>query len=191
MANADHLHSELRERVELFLGVKMQTRRHFDALAEAIFVHTKEMVSATTLRRYWGYQDKDAIQPSANTLNLLCRLVGFEDWDAFTAFARKNTSISSQLMQDMRTLSVSTLVVGCNLQVTWNPNRRVLLEYLGQDTFRVTENENSQLQEGDTFVCHQIVMGQVMCCESLLRPGHGMMSYVCGKSGGLSYRVIK
>lgn len=72
----------LRSKVESFIGYRLQTRRHFDMLAETIYANTKSMLSATTLRRFWGYQEKDG-GVSLNTLNVLSRLVGYHDYEEF------------------------------------------------------------------------------------------------------------
>lgn len=186
MKETDIIYKKLRARVEAFTGMKFQTRRHFDILASLLYTNTKEMVSATTLRRFWGYQEAGNSAPSLNTLNVLSKLIGYRCWEDFKA--RKNSDASSsEMMKGIHALRFSTLEVGCQLQITWNPDRRIMVEYLGNYTFRVLTSENSKLMEKDTFQCMQIIEGQAMCCENLLREGHVAMSYICGKNGGLRY----
>lgn len=192
MADNVDIHSLLRDKVERYVGIRMQTRRHFDALAERIFANSREMVSSTTLRRFWGYQEKDSVAASHNTLNVLSRLIGYTCWDDFvSAVNRSDDGTSSELVQSMHILSSGNLLQGTRLQVTWDPDRLILLEYLGNCIFRVLESEHSKLCEGDTFRCPQIIAGQPMCCENLLRPGHAIMSYVCGRAGGLSFSILE
>lgn len=186
MKESNITYDKLRERVEAFVGMKFQTRRHFDILTDLLYTNTKEMVSATTLRRFWGYQEAGSSAPSLNTLNVLSKLVGYANWEDFKA--RKNSDASSsEMMNGIHALRFSTLEVGCQLQITWNPDRRIMVEYLGNYTFRVLTTENSKLMAKDTFQCMQIIEGQAMCCENLLREGHVAMSYICGKNGGLRY----
>lgn len=186
MKETDTNYIKLRERVEAFVGMKFQTRRHFDILADLLYTNTKEMVSATTLRRFWGYQEAGSSAPSLNTLNVLGKLIGYTNWEDFRT--RKDSDVSSsEMMNGIHALRFSTLEVGSQLRITWNPDRRIMVEYLGNYTFRVLESENSKLMEKDTFQCMQIIEGQAMCCENLLREGHVAMSYICGKNGGLRY----
>ena len=180
------IYKKLRARVEAFTGMKFQTRRHFDILASLLYTNTKEMVSATTLRRFWGYQEAGNSAPSLNTLNVLSKLIGYSCWEDFKARKDSDTS-SSEMLNGIHSLMFSTLEVGSLLQITWNPDRRITVEYLGNYTFRVLTSENSKLVERDTFQCTQIIEGQAMCCENLLREGHVAMSYICGKNGGLRY----
>ncbi len=179
-------HTLLRNRIEIFIGYKMQTRRHFDMLAEIVFTHTKNMVSATTLRRFWGYQEKDG-GVSRNTLNVLSRLIGYKDFTEFCNKTEEGTQGStSELLGERNILVSSNLAIGNQVYVTWSPDRKITLEYLGEETFRVLESQNSKLQKDDTFHCSQFVSGIPLFCNRLLRTGFPSMSYVCGKNGGIN-----
>lgn len=168
----------------------MLTRRHFDMLAETVFVYTKNMVSATTLRRFWGYQEKNS-GVSQNTLNVLARLIGYADFKEFcNQSTDSSTDSSSELLGERNILASSSLTIGNQVYVTWSPDRKITLEYLGAETFRVQESQNSKLQKDDTFCCTQFVSGMPLYCNRLLRTGFPTMSYVCGKTGGINVRVI-
>lgn len=180
----------LRSHVETYAGFSMQTRRHFDLLAEMVFVKNKELVSATTLRRFWGYQEKDVCTASIHTLNILSKLVGYNDWASFCNSDADVRSVTSELLHSQNTLDVDTLEIGQRVQVTWHPDRKIVIEFLGGDAFRVLISEHSKLRGGDTFHCKQIVAGQLMYCSSLLREGCAAMSYICGKNGGLTFTLI-
>lgn len=180
----------LRTYVETYAGFSMQTRRHFDILAEMLFSKNKELVSATTLRRFWGYQEKGVCTASVHTLNVLSKLVGYHDWMEFCNSDVDTKSIASELLHSQNTLDVDTLSIGQRVQVTWHPDRKIIIEFLGGDAFRVLSSEHSKLREEDTFHCKQIVVGEPMCCTELLRPGYAAMSYICGKSGGLTFNLI-
>lgn len=189
MADEEILYDNLRRKVETFTGVTPETRRHFDMLAQILFERTRAMVSATTLRRFWGYQEMGYSGLSRNTLNVLSRFVGYTNWNAFV---QQDLLVdSSELMDVRQELAVTALTVGNKVEVTWMPDRRIVIEYLGADTFRVLSSENSKLMAGDTFHCSQIVASKSMFCNNLLRPGSPVMSYVCGKTGGVSFHMIK
>lgn len=77
-------YKELRKKVEETLGFPPTIRRHFDQLAEAVSNATKEPISSTTLRRFWGYQEtghQNAVRRF--TLDLLSRYAGYKDYDDF------------------------------------------------------------------------------------------------------------
>ncbi len=176
----------LQEKVETFIGHKMQTRRHFDMLAEIVFTYTKNMVSATTLRRFWGYQEKEG-GVSQNTLNILSRLIGYADFSDFCNKSKdESQKPASELLGERYILVSSSLSIGNQIYVTWSPDRKITLEYIGTETFRVLESQNSKLQKDDTFSCSQFVSGMPLFCNRLIRTGFPTMSYVCGKNGGIN-----
>lgn len=183
-------YDQLRCMVETFVGYKMQTRRHFDMLAETLFIHTKSMVSATTLRRFWGYQEHSG-GVSENTVNQLARLIGYADFESFASASDQSSRISSEMLAESHIVSADKLSIGMRIVVTWSPNRKLLLEYIGSETFRVQESKNSKLQKEDTFLCSQFVQGMPLFCNRLLRSGFPTMSYVCGKVGGINVCVTE
>lgn len=185
-------YKRLRSRVETFVGYKMQTRRHFDMLAETLFIHTKSMVSATTLRRFWGYQEQSG-GVSMNTLNVLARLIDYADFENFVSTAADMPSQStSEMLAESHVISADRLSIGMRITVTWSPDRKLVLEYIGSETFRVQESHNSKLQKEDTFICCQFVSGMPLFCNRLLRAGFPTtMSYVCGKVGGINISVTE
>ena len=189
MADEDILYKALRRKVETFTGVTPETRRHFDMLAQILFERTRAMVSATTLRRFWGYQETGSGGVSRNTLDVLSRLIGYDGWSTFSE--QDDSGGSSDLMVDHHELAIDGLRVGKQIELAWAPERRVIIEFLGGYAFRVLSSENSKLMVGDTFQCRQIVEGKPMICSNLLRPGYPAMSYLCGKMGGVKFTVGK
>lgn len=183
-------YKRLRSMVETFVGYKMQTRRHFDMLAETLFIHTRSMVSATTLRRFWGYQEQSG-GVSINTLNMLARLIGYDDFQSFANASDESSRNSSEILAESHVVCADKLSIGMKLVVTWSPDRKLVLEYIGSETFRVQESQNSKLQKEDTFLCSQFVSGMPLFCNRLLRSGFPTMSYVCGKVGGIYVCVIE
>ena len=60
----------------------MSTPKDFDYLRSCIYEECHEMVSASTLKRLWGYNRYDNI-PRKSSLNPIARYVGYRDWDDF------------------------------------------------------------------------------------------------------------
>lgn len=159
-------------------------------LAETIFIHTKSMVSATTLRRFWGYQEQSG-GVSLNTVNTLARLIGYDDFESFAGAPDLSSQSTSEMLAESHVVSADRLNIGMRLIVTWSPDRKLVLEYIGSETFRVQESQNSKLQKDDTFLCRQFVSGMPLFCNRLLRAGFPTMSYVCGKVGGIRVKSVE
>jgi hypothetical protein len=78
----DEALARLRNLIEEKVGRKMKTPKDFDFLAEQIFDKLHESVSATTLKRIWGYLTEPST-PRLSTLDLLAQFIDYKDWDSF------------------------------------------------------------------------------------------------------------
>ena len=58
------------------------TNKDFQELSERIFVHTRQQLSVTTLKRVWGRAERIA-NPSGATLDILAEFAGYDSWRAF------------------------------------------------------------------------------------------------------------
>lgn len=74
--------SRLRGAMETKAGRQMHTPKDFDFLSESIFEELHQKVSATTLKRLWGYLQESSA-PRISTLDLLAQYVGYVDWESF------------------------------------------------------------------------------------------------------------
>lgn len=189
------LHQKLQERIEILIGSRMQTRRDFDNLSALIHERTGERLSATTLRRFWGYQEHDTEHsPTIHTLNLLSRMVGMMDWEAFKERCAQgmedDATESSAFIVENGILDADKLFFGQRVVLAWAPNRRLEVEYQGCEVWRVVTSENSKLVAGDIFHCRQFVNGEPLYCRDLIRRGMATTDYYCGKRGGIRFTVI-
>ena len=82
MDKTTHQLQQLRYAIEQRTGRSHTTPKDFDILAAEIQEQTSERVSASTLKRIWGYVESDNT-PRFSTLNLLSRFVGHSDWQEF------------------------------------------------------------------------------------------------------------
>lgn len=187
------VYGDLRHQVEHLMGVEMKLRRHFDTLAESVFTQTSNMISPTTLRRFWGYQEAD-VSVSRHTLDVLSMFVGYHNWDDFRQCSEQQREsgeyAGSGFIINIKKVKSETLNCGQQVVITWKPDRRVVVVHEGTDVYRVVSNENSKLRPDDTFHCVQLVEGQPLFCSDLLRKGCAPMSYVGGKQGGITFTLL-
>lgn len=180
----------LKECVELGMGRKMCTPKDFEYLAARVCSLTHTHISATTLKRLWGYQ-KDAMQftPRTATLDLLARAAGYVDYQSLLEV--KETDGQSSDFINNRRLATESLVVGDMLRLVWKPDRCMVIKYIGHNMFRVEEVMNSKLSVGDTFQCHHFISGEALYLYSLIHDNGLPTDYVCGKqAGGITFDRI-
>ena len=127
--------------------------------------------------------DSRTLRPS--TLDILARFVGFPDWETFVSDYCEVESVQSSHRVVSKSLYTKDLNVGDQVEIAWNPNRRCLLNYLGNSLFEVITSENAKLKSGDRFLCQRFTMNKPLYVE-LLTEGGSTELFVMGNKGGLT-----
>lgn len=180
--------NNLCKEIETALNRQMQTPKDFEYLRERLYARLHVMMSRTTLMRIWGYVE-EGVQPRVSTLNILSQFLGYKDWSGFQENAKlPKEQQSSPIMS--RRLSVSELIRGDRLRLTWLPERVCDIEYLGDLSFQVIASENTRLQAGDTFQCSLIIEGEPLYLDNLKQGDNQPTAYVCGKKTGVYFEFL-
>ena len=79
--------------------------------------------------------------------------------------------------------------MGETLQITWLPNLKSILKYLGDQRFLIIETENSKWQVGDTFFCKHFIQGKPLYVDNLTNKDGKLKSamYVVGEKEGIAF----
>lgn len=179
----------LKQAVEFAVGRKICTPKDYDFLEQQVVGFTEETLSASTLKRVWGYvASKSNI--SHYSLDVLSRVVGFENWDDFSNENNVSKDYNSQRVI-RRKLFTKALSVGDTIKVTWKPDRVITIEYIGQERFRILESINSKLKAGDTFCCLMFVDNEHLFLHKLARDEMPVSDYICGQEGGIRWNLTK
>lgn len=181
------LQADLRELVEQTAGRKMSTPKDFDFLSGMIFERTHEQINSFTLKRFWGYINRGGC--GKTTLNIMCRFVGYIDWDIFCLKNAPNQQEESgQIINNQ--INLHELKRGDKILLRWQPNREVVFRFEGMDMFTVVESKNSKLQIGDTFHTSTIIANQPLLLTCLVQEGKAPQNYVCGQKHGVQFLML-
>lgn len=177
----------LERAVEDQYGQTLSSPADFGGLCDSLKSTLGESLSMSTVKRLWGYvSGYESVRKS--TLNTLSHYVGCRDWEDFCA-TLEHPDVSTFPTGDV--VALSTLKVGDGVEVTWSPGRRIVVQYLGQGRMRVTESLRSKLTVGTTFSCAGMVNSERLTLTQVEIPGTDQaLTYVCGKRGGITARVI-
>ena len=162
--------------------------KDFELLAENISQTVHERISASTLKRLWGYDAYDST-PSPVTLDILAKYVDAGSFKKFCESLKQDPAYSSGFLHTEHIESRS-LQPGDTLEIAWNPNRLVTLSYLGNYCFRVVESQNASLASGDEFEAVIFLKGYPLYLAQIERKGEVLPAYVAGIQNGLT-RVAK
>ena len=177
------------EAVEKLVGCKMTTPSNFEMLRNRIIEWQHVTISASTLKRIWGYAGQTT-EPRVIMLDTLARLVGYKDFDAFCQGQARGAEVESQLFLS-GTINADQLEPGANLHLSWQPDRVCIVEHQGGGVFRVVKAENTKLQENDTFECHLFINHEPLYIDRLCRGSLPPVSYVAGRQNGVTVRIIE
>lgn len=170
------------ERVGQHFGHTIATSTDFEILSLDIERETGDHLSASTLKRLWGYVSLHPV-PRIATLDVLCRYIGFKNFQEFCQSLKEDDASD---FFGATCISVKDLQVGERVRLGWAPNRLVEMRYLGNFEFIVEESRNSQLRQGDRFELSDIISGCPLCISRILRNGKYTRPYIAAMKEGLN-----
>lgn len=180
--------------IEEAIGYKITGPKNFTRLMNFILERTGEYVSATTLKRIWGYLD-EPLKTRYNTLSILVRAIGYIDYNDFLQRnhnAPCETKIPSSEKYGKSIDVLTDLETGDRIDLFWNPGRECKIRYLGDLTFIVEDSKLTRLKPRDTFRCHLIIAGHPLYLSSLKHGRARPTAYICGKiHGGIQFILHK
>ena len=175
---------ELLHKVEEQYKTLNITSKGLDELADAVEDKTGEHISPSTLKRLWGYVG-DKHETRKGTLDILARYLGFANFECFTQDLKKAPQYNSYFFSTNQIRS-EELHEGDRVEIGWAPNRIILIEYLGNESFKVVSNENSKLELGDTFSVKNFMLGFPLYIPAITRGDTLTPPYLAGRNGGLT-----
>lgn len=171
--------------VENALGHAICSPADFDEASQSILDRTHQMLSASTLKRIWGYVPSGHTTRST-TLSILAAYAGYRDWEDFCAKADKTLLPDSGFLGG-NLFTPSDIPVDARILLTWAPNRRMVARCTAPGRYVAQEVENASLPQGTTFSCSLFATGfplQAFDLEPATPQGHTV--YVAGAKGGLT-----
>ena len=139
-------------------------------------------IGATTLKRLLGFA-QDERTPHTSTLDALARYLGYAHWDELAKVEDKGNSDFDASEDELRS---ADLKLGDNVEITYLPDRRLVLQYLGNCRYRVTDGENSKLQKGDEVEILNFVLHHPLLVVNVWRSGECLGQFTAGRVSGLS-----
>jgi hypothetical protein len=165
-------------------GQPVRTANEYEKLSEKMLDDAGVQVSASTLKRLWGkVGDMHDIRPS--TCDCLSRYLGYKNFEEFKLAIRTDSEYCSAFFS-AKTLESSELQPGQRIEIGWMPDRRVELQFLGGDSYRVTASVHSKLHVGDEFEVLSFMLGHPLYISRIKRGDAFTESYEAGRQGGLS-----
>lgn len=157
-----------------------------EVLALDIESVTREHIGVNTLKRLLGFID-DERTPRHTTLDIIAKYLDFDDWAELSIFDNKSNSNFSACADEIQ---VDTLEVGQRIQISYLPDRQLIIQYQGKRRFLVTSSLNSKLQEGDECQITHLISGYPLLASDVHRNGTNLGNFTAGKQQGISIKLL-
>ena len=180
----DNYIERLKVQVEKKYGKALTTSADFEHFSELLGNTQQYTVSASTLKRMWGYV-ADEHQSRKTTLDTLAIYLGFKHYNHFCAHEEANTSTSGFVVSEQ--IKTENLCKNEEIEIGWTPERKIHLRYDGDNFFTVLKAENSLLQQGDRFKAVSFIVGEPLHLPYLIRDGKQTEPFIAGRHGGLIF----
>lgn len=176
---------ELLHQVEEKFGHRLSTTTDYELLSFVIEREIGELISASTLKRLWGYVSYSST-PRIATMDTLSRYLGHKDFKVFCKVLRDSGAVVSSFFTS-KTIETASLKEGSSLLLGWAPNRLMEIRFIGGTTFEVVSVENAKLRPGDRFEASEFILGAPLFISSVRRSdGTQTPPYVAAKAEGLN-----
>lgn len=190
MTNAKNLSrtTKMKDAIITDIETKVQfcphTHKDFIRLSILIEEKAQHAISASTLKRVWGHSQKHNA-PSLHTLNILSNFLNFAD---YRQYCKHKEGIHARSFINI--LQTCDLTRGDELELSWLPNRHLMLRYMGDKLFRVVASENGSLNVGDTVSTLYFVEGEAITFTQISSSGTSPVVYIAGKISGIHFSPI-
>ena len=178
----------IKKRIEKKFGQSIRYPKDCEGLAAQISNITKTSVSASTLKRLYGFI-KGINEPRLYTMDVISSYLGYESWEELlSSLSHTDTSDFIEIEQ----LVAQKLKKGELIQFGYEPNRLINVKYIGKNLFEVIYSENSKLRAKDILEFQNIVLNYPLVISDVKREGKSMGQYIAGKISGITFiRKIK
>ncbi len=181
--------NRLKKEVEKYLNFPLNTPDDYNRLADTLNDKGCGRVSATTLKRIWGYisDTGDNYRPNAYTVAILCKYLGFKDINEFLSsdFPIQSKDYTGEFIESR------LIPQDAEVELRWQPNRICILRHEKATLFQVSHVENSStLREGDWVECGCFTQHAPAYFTRVFREGSLPMTYIAGSANGITYRIL-
>lgn len=177
------INEKIREKILEKFNSPLQYPQQCEALALSIKEVTGQTLGTTTLKRMLGFVNGPA-SSRPSSLDIIAQYLGYPDYTMLTKDLGEGSEISD--FRAVESVDSADLEPGEQIQITYSPNRLLVLSYIGDNTYVVNESQGSKLLKGDKLIIAGFYVGFELLVSDVERGGVHLGSYQGAKQGGLT-----
>ena len=180
------LSNKIIELLRVKSGSELSYSSDIEGLSIDIEAKTNEHIGVNTLKRLLGFIS-DERAPRLVTLDIIARYLGYASWDVLEGL---NGGSNSDFNTTEAVLDVKELEAGQDVEICYQPGRRVIMRYTGDQTFIVEASENSKLKSGDMLHISYLANNYPLYVSNVIRDGESIGNFTAGKVQGIQFRLL-
>ena len=159
-----------------------------DILSTEIEKVTGVHVGVNTIKRLLDILH-DGTTTRVSTLNIVAKYLGATDWASLMETVNQSNSQFQILEGEVCTHDLGK---GAMLEITYLPDRKLVLEHTGEGIFRVMASIHGSLQEDDLVFIDYLFPNLPLLAKNVFRGGESLGRYSAGIKGGIqSIKLLK
>lgn len=172
----------IRTQIEQKFGKEIRYPLDCEALAFDIEQKCNERISASTLKRFFGFTQ--GTEPRTYTLDVLAKYIGFKNWDAYLdTFIESNESSE---FKDLNELHASDIQSGDSIEFCYEPMRKIVFRCEKAGLYKIIDAVNSKLKTNDIITFSSIVLDYPLFISSVIRDSVSLGALTLGKVSGIT-----
>ena len=153
-----------------------------ECLSNEIKSITGKILGTTTIKRMLGFTSEQA-QPRLSTLDIIAEYLGYKNYDEM-----RQALVPAQKIES---INKAQLKVGDAIRVMFIPGKTIVLGYIGNKHYVVSECNSSKLIVGDIVAIEDISMEIPFVCSQVYRKGSRLNDvHVADRLGIKSLEII-
>ena len=180
------LNQEILKKLAERHGKEIRYPSDVESLSEHIFEVTKERVSQSTLKRMFGFIS--AVRPRRSTLDILSVYLGYPDYKTLAIEIGDNSEISE--FSPIEEVISTELEEGTQIEISYDPDRVLVITYIGDNYYIVNESINSSLKKGDKIKVSNLTLGFKLLSSEVIRNNKNLGAYTTAKLAGITRLMI-
>ncbi len=144
-------------------------------------------MGVNTLKRLLGFIN-DEREPRTATLNIIAQYLGHDNWEALSLL--DNEAGNSDFNEAITELHAAQLKPDARIEISYLPNRKLVIKHICDNSFVVLESENGKLRVGDMLQIDHIVHGYPLLVSEVLRDGTSLGTFTAGKQQGVIFKLL-
>lgn len=173
---------ELIKLLSLKAGCDVSSHRGVNILCHDITDKTGEYISLNTLKRMTGILEYDK-EHRIDILNVIASYLGFDSWSILDDYLQNKIS---EFNSSGKFINLVSLPDNKEVEISWNPDRNIVIKHRSGDEYEVIRSENSKLHVADLLYVSEIAVGFPFLVKQVVREGKSLGNYSAAMTEGLS-----